>query len=69
VLFLAQSIYLADLWQLVRDEWDNKRPEFEAQLLELLGNPWKFDINPLAIYPYAEPDSYGYNSLGGCIAA
>ncbi|KIM94339.1 hypothetical protein OIDMADRAFT_45770 [Oidiodendron maius Zn] len=53
----------------VRDEWDNKKPEFEAQLLELLGTPWKFDINPLAIYPYAEEGSYGHHSLGSCIAA
>lgn len=61
--------HVADLLKLVRDEWDNKKPEFEAQLLELLGTPWKFDINPLAIYPYAEEGSYGHHSLGSCIAA
>ena len=53
---------------LVRDGWENKKPDFEAQLLTLLGTAWNFDINPLAIYPYAEPDSYGHNSLGDCIA-
>ena len=53
---------------LVRDGWENKKADFEAQLLSLLGTAWTFDVNPLAIYPYAEPDSYGQRSLGDCIA-
>ncbi|KAL5318925.1 hypothetical protein ACEPPN_013993 [Leptodophora sp. 'Broadleaf-Isolate-01'] len=53
----------------VRDEWDNKKADLEKQVSELLGAEWKFEVNPLAIYPYAEPDSYGSNSLGSCIFA
>jgi hypothetical protein len=53
----------------VRDGWDSKKPELEAQLLTLLGVPWTFEINPNAIYPYAEPDSYGNHSPGDCIYA
>ncbi|KFY93144.1 hypothetical protein V500_03889 [Pseudogymnoascus sp. VKM F-4518 (FW-2643)] len=53
----------------VRDSWENKKPELEAQLLTLLGEAWTFDINPLAIYPYAEEGSYGHSSLGDCIYA
>ncbi|KFY39374.1 hypothetical protein V495_05985 [Pseudogymnoascus sp. VKM F-4514 (FW-929)] len=53
----------------VRDSWENKKSDLEAQLLALLGETWTFDINPLAIYPYAEEGSYGHNSLGNCIYA
>ncbi|RDL38749.1 Uncharacterized protein BP5553_03089 [Venustampulla echinocandica] len=53
----------------VRDEWDNKKGDLESQISTLLGTPWTFDINPLAIYPYAEEGSYGHHSLGECIAA
>ncbi|KFY21556.1 hypothetical protein V493_07293 [Pseudogymnoascus sp. VKM F-4281 (FW-2241)] len=53
----------------VRDNWDSKKSELEAQLLTLLGEAWVFDINPLAIYPYAEEGSYGHGSLGECIYA
>lgn len=53
----------------VRDSWDNKKPELESQLADLLGVPWTFDINPLIIWPYAEEGSYGHNSLGDCIYA
>ncbi|OBT84808.1 hypothetical protein VE02_06929 [Pseudogymnoascus sp. 03VT05] len=53
----------------VRDSWENKKPELEAQLLTLLGEAWTFDINPLAIYRYAEEGSYGHSSLGDCIYA
>jgi hypothetical protein len=54
---------------IVRDSWENKKPELEAQLLTLLGEAWTFDINPLAIFPYAEEGSYGHSSLGDCIYA
>jgi len=53
----------------VRDGWEGKRADLEAQLLEQLGVPWTFDVNPLAIYPYAEEGSYGNQSLGDCIFA
>ncbi|KAF4635047.1 hypothetical protein G7Y89_g3041 [Cudoniella acicularis] len=53
----------------VRDGWEAKKPELEAKLLAHLGVPWTFEVNPLIIYPYAEKDSYGHNSLGDCINA
>lgn len=53
----------------VRDGWESKKEELEAQLLTLLGEAWTFDINPAAIYPYAAEGSYGHNSLGDCIFA
>jgi hypothetical protein len=51
----------------VRDGWEAKKGDLEAQMLTLLGVPWKFEVNPNAIYPYAEENSYGHNSLGDCI--
>ncbi|CAK7237013.1 hypothetical protein SBRCBS47491_009832 [Sporothrix bragantina] len=47
----------------IRDDYDASRPEFEKKLSEKLGTAWTFDINPLAIYPYAPEDrqsSIGY---------
>jgi hypothetical protein len=54
---------------LVRDGWEAKKGALEEQMLTLLGVPWKFEVNALAIYPYAEADSYGHNSPGDCIFA
>jgi hypothetical protein len=54
---------------IVRDEWENKKAEKEEEVSKLLGVPWTFDINPNAIFPYAEEGSYGHNSLGACIYA
>jgi hypothetical protein len=53
----------------VRDSYENKKEGFESELTALLGTPWTVSIDPLSIYPYAEPDSYGANSLGDCVAA
>ncbi|KAJ6041621.1 hypothetical protein N7460_007011 [Penicillium canescens] len=53
----------------VRDGWENRKVDLEAQLLTLLGVAWTFEVNPLAIFPYAEERSYGYDSLGDCIFA
>jgi len=55
------------MYDLVRDSWENKKGEIEEQISTLLGEKWKFDINPLAIYPYAEEGSYGNTALGNCI--
>ncbi|KPM38497.1 hypothetical protein AK830_g8051 [Neonectria ditissima] len=52
----------------VRDDWENVKGDWEQKISDALGVPWTIDINPAAIYPYAEPDSYGANSLGSCIA-
>jgi hypothetical protein len=52
---------------IVRDQWENKKPDLEAQLLEKLGTAWTFDINPNAVYAYAESNSFAQESLGTCI--
>ena len=58
---------VVDMYDLVRDSWENKKGEIEEQISTLLGEKWTFDINPLAIYPYAEEGSYGNTALGNCI--
>ena len=63
------SRFLVNNFYLVRDSWENKKGEIEEQISTLLGEKWKFDINPLAIFPYAAEDSYGHRSLGDCIFA
>jgi hypothetical protein len=42
-------------------------PAFEEKLSTILQTPWKIEINPLAIFPYAQPGDYGYDSLGDCL--
>jgi hypothetical protein len=52
----------------VRDEFENNKAELEKTLSTVLGGvEWKVDINPLAIYPYAEQDSYAQRDLGGTL--
>ncbi|KUJ08125.1 uncharacterized protein LY89DRAFT_789356 [Mollisia scopiformis] len=53
----------------VRDGWEAKKGDLETQMEALVGVKWTFTCNSLAIYPYAEPNSYGFNSLGDCIFA
>ncbi|KAH7140784.1 hypothetical protein EDB81DRAFT_885492 [Dactylonectria macrodidyma] len=53
----------------VRDEWENAKGDWEKKFSDLLGAEWTININPLAIFPYAEEGSYGHSSLGSCIAA
>ncbi|KIH93437.1 hypothetical protein SPBR_04339 [Sporothrix brasiliensis 5110] len=50
----------------VRDEWENKKEEMEKKLSDKLGVAWTFDINPLAIFPYAK-DDWGKTSLGSIL--
>ncbi|KAJ7073605.1 hypothetical protein C8F01DRAFT_1241900 [Mycena amicta] len=38
----------------VRDEYENRKAEFEKQLSDLLGVSWTYDFDILAVYPYAE---------------
>jgi hypothetical protein len=52
----------------VRDAWETEKPKFEEKISTMLGTAWTFDINPNAIFPYAEENSYASNSLGACIA-
>lgn len=53
----------------VRDGWEAKKGDLESQMETLLGVKWTLTCNPLVIYPYAEPGSYGHNSLGDCVFA
>lgn len=51
----------------VRDDWENKREDFQKQLSDVLGTEWTLkDISPVALYPYAE-ESYAKERLGSCI--
>ncbi|RSM20603.1 hypothetical protein CDV31_000581 [Fusarium ambrosium] len=51
----------------IRDGWENKKEEWEKKLSDLLGESWTIDIDPKALYPYAEADSWASTSLGDCI--
>lgn len=43
----------------VRDEWESKRPGYEAEISKLLGADWTINVDPLIIAPYvAASDSY-----------
>ncbi|KAF8865682.1 hypothetical protein BDZ45DRAFT_580014 [Acephala macrosclerotiorum] len=53
----------------VRDGWEAKKGDLETQMEGLLGVKWTLTADPLVIYPYAEPNSYGHNSPGDCIFA
>jgi hypothetical protein len=50
----------------VRDEYENKREDLEKKLSDLLGETWKFEVNPNFIFAYAN-DGYAKNNFGGCI--
>ena len=52
---------------LVRDSWENTKEEREKKLSDLLGQPWTINVDPKAIYPYAEEGSWGATSLGDLI--
>ncbi|KAH8804601.1 hypothetical protein F5884DRAFT_418998 [Xylogone sp. PMI_703] len=52
-----------------RDNFESKKEDLEKQISEVLGAEWKIDVNPNAIFAYAEPNSYGHNSLGSCVTA
>ncbi|KAI3545937.1 hypothetical protein CABS03_01259 [Colletotrichum abscissum] len=51
----------------VRDDWENKREDFQNKLSDVLGTEWTLkDISPIALYPYAE-EGYAKERLGSCI--
>jgi hypothetical protein len=50
----------------VRDEFENGKEEWLEQLKEITGENWKIEINPNAVYPYAEED-YPKTRLGSCL--
>lgn len=37
-------------------------------LSEILGQPWAIDINPMAILPYTDEDSWGRTCIGDAIS-
>ncbi|KAH7146654.1 hypothetical protein B0J13DRAFT_584200 [Dactylonectria estremocensis] len=52
----------------IRDSWENVREEREKKLSDVLGESWAIKVDPLTLYPYAEPDSWAQGSLGDIIA-
>ncbi|KAM0438497.1 hypothetical protein ACHAPT_001246 [Fusarium lateritium] len=42
----------------IRERWDPRKPEFEEEISEILGQPWTIDIDPHKIWPYAEDESF-----------
>jgi hypothetical protein len=50
----------------VRDDFENNKEDWAEQLKGITGVDWKIEINPLAIYPYADSD-YPKQSLGSCL--
>ena len=59
--------HIADMLYSVRDEFESKRGELEQSLSEVLGVPWKIEVNPNQLYAYAN-ESYAHNSIGRMIA-
>jgi hypothetical protein len=51
----------------VREKWDPKKPEYEAEISEILGEPWTIDIDPHKIWPHAEEDSWAKRYTGQLI--
>lgn len=47
----------------VRDNWEVKVPELEANLSSTMGVPWKISVDPGYIYSFAE-DRYAKESTG-----
>jgi hypothetical protein len=41
----------------VRDAWDSKKPEYNAEISKIMGEAWTVDANPNLIYAYAD-ESY-----------
>lgn len=51
----------------MRDDYENKKDELEKKISDKLGVPWKIEINPLAIWPYAKEGSYMRGNPGSCL--
>ncbi|EEU36026.1 uncharacterized protein NECHADRAFT_85382 [Fusarium vanettenii 77-13-4] len=48
----------------IREKWDPKKPEYETEISDILGEPWIIDIDPHKIWPYAEEDSWAERYTG-----
>ncbi|KAF4454765.1 hypothetical protein F53441_2843 [Fusarium austroafricanum] len=53
----------------IRDSWENTKEGHEKKLSEVLGQPWTINIDPKALYPYAEEGSWGSTSMGDLIVS
>lgn len=53
---------------LVRDEWEKKKSDYEQRLSEVLGEPWKIDIDLRQVCAYAQ-DGYAAESPGSMTSA
>ncbi len=51
----------------VRYEYENNKADLEKQLSTAMGAEWKIDINPLAVFPYAQEGNYSQKSLGSVL--
>ncbi|PTB70315.1 hypothetical protein BBK36DRAFT_1107249 [Trichoderma citrinoviride] len=47
----------------IRDEWENRKSEYEQRLSDMLGEPWKIDIDLRQVCAYAQ-DGYAAVSPG-----
>ncbi|OTA08862.1 hypothetical protein A9Z42_0005790 [Trichoderma parareesei] len=52
----------------IRDEWENRKPDYEQRLSEVLGEPWKIDIDLRQVCAYAQ-DGYAAESPGSMTSA
>lgn len=51
----------------VRDSFETPKQDIEGRLSAILGQPWTIKVDPLALYAYAEEDSWASTSLGDLI--
>lgn len=52
----------------VRDGFETKRAELEAELIKIMGTPWTIDVDPSYLYTFASEDqSYARQNLGPMI--
>ncbi|KAH0497416.1 hypothetical protein TgHK011_004719 [Trichoderma gracile] len=52
----------------IRDEWENRKPDYEQRLCEVLGEPWRIDIDLRQVCAYAQ-NGYAADSPGSMISA
>ncbi|EGR49785.1 uncharacterized protein TRIREDRAFT_59197 [Trichoderma reesei QM6a] len=52
----------------IRDEWEKKKSDYEQRLSEVLGEPWKIDIDLRQVCAYAQ-DGYAAESPGSMTSA
>ncbi|KAH6952765.1 hypothetical protein DER45DRAFT_647449 [Fusarium avenaceum] len=53
----------------LRDSFETPKQDIEGRLSQILGQPWTIKVDPLALYAYAEEDSWASTSLGDLIVS